>query len=221
MLAVRLALKAFPNSSPEGFVLGVEAPAADRAGDGFPEADELVGGELLSGQVQFQSVAETVPPVVIDPRAVAVNSPSHQVATEEIVEDESGGAALASCRVVRVPAGDVFRGAGVSTPRSSDRTFYVGQGPEDHAPQLSEAHRQRGPASPPSHRPARRSPKDSPDRTNAVALAALAFKLRERRFGGVQHARSPRALRGFWTSKKPAEVQQLPPEPWSKLSESR
>ncbi|MEV4647633.1 hypothetical protein [Saccharopolyspora sp. NPDC049357] len=79
-------------------------------------ADELVGGELLSGQVQFQSVAETVPPVVVDPCAVAVNISSHEVATEEIVEDESRGAALASGWVVGVPVGNVFWGAGVSTP---------------------------------------------------------------------------------------------------------
>ncbi|MEB3369514.1 hypothetical protein R4I43_19050 [Saccharopolyspora sp. S2-29] len=77
-------------------------------------ADDLVRGELLSGQVQFQSVAEAVPPVVVDPLAVAVNLSSHEIATEEVVEDESRGAALATSGIAWVPVGNVFRRAGVS-----------------------------------------------------------------------------------------------------------
>jgi hypothetical protein len=133
--------EAFSNSSPEGFVLSVETPTAGWAGDGFSGADELVGGELLSGQVQFQSVTETVPPVAIDPFAVAVNLSPHEDPTEEIVEDESRGPALTSCRVVGAPVGNVLRSTGVRTPRSPNRTLHLDQRPEDHAMQHPEAHR--------------------------------------------------------------------------------
>lgn len=138
--------EAFSNSSPEGFVLSLEAPAAGGAGDGFSGTDELVGGELLSGQVQFQPVAEPVPPVVIDPFAVAMNLSPHEDPTEEIVEDESRGAALTSRRVVEPPVGNVFRSTGVSTPRSPNRTLHLDQRPEDHAMQHPETHRQHSPA---------------------------------------------------------------------------
>src|SRR5665811_2502816 len=104
----------------EHFVLLAITLDLRRPPDDLACRDDFMGPELLSGEVDLGAVGEAVPPVEVHALAVDVHLAKHQIAAQQVIDDEGGDAALAARGVLPAPFGEVFGRACVRTPSVTD-----------------------------------------------------------------------------------------------------
>lgn len=91
--------------------------------------------ELLTGQINLVPVVQPVPPVVAPLFTVEMNLGDHEVAAEDVVDDQRSEVAVPESRVIGPPArpGDVVGGTGIGSPGGTQGGGDIAQGPDRHA----------------------------------------------------------------------------------------
>lgn len=86
---------------------------------------DLAVAELLSGQVDFDPRRQTVPHVRHDPPAVEQHVRRHELAPDQIIDDERSHVALTTPRVTGGPS--TVRLDGIGAPALPDCLFELGE----------------------------------------------------------------------------------------------
>jgi hypothetical protein len=114
--------------------LGAAGGQSGRALDDPRLLDHLVAGELLAGQVDLGAVGQEIP--VVHPLAASVR-PEHlgdqELASQQVVDGQSGGSALTAGRVGRGPVIRVNGITRIERPRRADRGLQIGWDDSGHA----------------------------------------------------------------------------------------
>jgi hypothetical protein len=98
----------------------------------LPTDDDLAGVELVSGEIDYRAVEQSIPVVVADLRLTGEDLAEDQVSAEQILDHQRGHSALTPGRVVVPPVFKVVRITGVRSPA----------GPQHRSQQLQAQHRQ-------------------------------------------------------------------------------
>jgi hypothetical protein len=119
----------------EHFILGVQPLhlSVGRPYDRDSVRDELAARELISGEINLDSSVQAIPPVEVDPLAIDMDLAAHQLAAEEVIDDQGHHTALAAGGVSLVPRCLRVRRIGVSVQRGTDGSLDVCERQDGHA----------------------------------------------------------------------------------------